>query len=198
LEADIKLTPTSYIVLGLLTQVDEATPYDLKALVAAGVGNLWSLQHTQLYAEPERLTKAGYLTERREKTGRRRKLYSITAAGREALAGWLSAGPVEALPELRDLNLLKIFFGADPRAIAESQALAHRDKLREYTDLERALTAAAGQDHDQGDGQDDGQLTALRAGIGHEREWIRYWTALKDLIRLNPGEPSGDIRRLYS
>jgi PadR family transcriptional regulator, regulatory protein AphA len=71
---DIRLTPTSFIVLGLLMQVDEATPYELKAMVAGGIGNLWSLQHTQLYAEPERLTEAGYLTETREDGGRRRKL----------------------------------------------------------------------------------------------------------------------------
>jgi PadR family transcriptional regulator, regulatory protein AphA len=167
LKADIKLTPTSYIVLGLLTQVDEATPYDMKSMVAATVGNLWSLQHTQLYAEPERLTKAGYLDEHREATGRRRKLYSITASGRQAIAAWLSAGPVDELPELRDINLLKVFFGADPRGIAGAQELAHRAKLSEYEDLERALA-----------GSDDGQLTALQAGIGHEREWIRYWSGL--------------------
>jgi PadR family transcriptional regulator, regulatory protein AphA len=168
LEDTIKLTPTSYIVLGLLTQVDEATPYDMKTMVGATVGNLWSLQHTQLYAEPERLTKAGYLAEQREQTGRRRKLYSITVAGRQALNAWLLAGPVDALPELRDINLLKVFFGADPRAIAASQAQSHRDKLREYEELEQVLA----------DGGDDSQLTALRAGIGHEREWIRYWAGL--------------------
>ena len=77
---DIRLTPTSYIVLGLLMEADEATPYDLKAMVAGGIGNLWSLQHTQLYAEPERLAGSGYLTETREDGGRRRKLYSITPA----------------------------------------------------------------------------------------------------------------------
>lgn len=175
----IKLTPTSYIVLGLLTQTDEATPYDLKGMVAAGVGNLWSLQHTQLYAEPERLAKGGYLAERREETGRRRRLYSITEPGRLALAAWLSAGPVDELPELRDINLLKVFFGADPGAIAASQELAHREKLREYEDLERVLTDVA-DDSANGDADGDGQLTALRAGIGHEREWIRYWSELTD------------------
>ena len=48
-------------------------------------GNFWTLQHAQLYTEPERLAKAGYLTERRERGGRRRKLYEITDAGRAAL-----------------------------------------------------------------------------------------------------------------
>jgi PadR family transcriptional regulator AphA len=164
----IRLTPTSYIVLGLLMQADEVTPYDLKSLVAAGVGNFWSLQHTQLYAEPERLAKAGYLTEVREDGGRRRKLYSVTAAGRAAFCAWLSAEPAGELPELRDISLLKVFFGADPRPIAAEQARAHRAKLREYEELEQALDGA----------EPAGPLTALRAGIGHEREWVSYWAAL--------------------
>lgn len=165
---DIRLTPTSYIVLGLLMQADEATPYELKAMVAGGIGNLWSLQHTQLYAEPERLTEAGYLTETREDGGRRRKLYRITPAGRGAFRGWLSAELASELPELRDISLLKIFFGADPRPIAIGQLRAHREKLREYTEIEQALTGTA----------PAGPMTTLLAGIGHEREWIRYWADL--------------------
>lgn len=35
----INLTPTSYIVLGLLSLTDEATPYDLKQMVGASVGH---------------------------------------------------------------------------------------------------------------------------------------------------------------
>jgi PadR family transcriptional regulator AphA len=165
---DIRLTPTSYIVLGLLMQAGEATPYDLKAMVAGGIGNLWSLQHTQLYAEPERLAGAGYLTETREDGGRRRKLYSITPAGRDAFHLWLSAELGGELPELRDIGLLKVFFGADPRPIAIGQLRAHREKLREYTELEQALSGA----------ELAGPVTTLLAGIGHEREWIRYWADL--------------------
>jgi PadR family transcriptional regulator, regulatory protein AphA len=73
LQDDIRLTPASYIVLGLLNQAGEATPYDLKRMVAASIGNFWSLQHAQLYTEPERLAAAGLLTEKREEGGRRRK-----------------------------------------------------------------------------------------------------------------------------
>ena len=65
----IQLTQTSYVVLGLVDQAGEATPYDLKQIVAATIGNFFSIPHSQLYAEPERLAKAGYLTERRERTG---------------------------------------------------------------------------------------------------------------------------------
>ena len=74
----IQLTQTSYVVLGLVGQAGEVTPYDLKQIVAATIGNFFSIPHSQLYAEPERLAKAGYLSERRERTGRRRKHYSLT------------------------------------------------------------------------------------------------------------------------
>jgi PadR family transcriptional regulator AphA len=78
--------PTAVIVLGLL-EFGEATPYDLKVRVAGSIGNFWSVPHSALYAEPERLAKAGLVEERREEGGRRRRVFSITAAGRRALRG---------------------------------------------------------------------------------------------------------------
>ena len=160
----IRLTPTSYIVLGLLDQAGEATPYELKAMVTAGVGNFWSLQHAQLYSEPERLAGAGYLIERRESGGRRRRRYSVTDRGREALAQWL-AEPTHGFTELRDPGLLKLFFGADRDRLAADQLEVHQAKLREY----EAIHAAAPDD------APTGPLLTLEAGIGHAREWIRFW-----------------------
>jgi len=165
----IRLSSVSYVVLGLIERVGEATPYDLKRMVALGVGNLWSLQHAQLYTEPERLAVAGYLTEERETGGRRRKRYRVTRQGRDVLRRWL-AEPTAELTELRDPGLLKLFFGADPAALAPVQLEAHRRKLAEYEAL-RAQSPA-------GDAQAPGPPLALEAGIGHEREWIRFWSRL--------------------
>jgi len=167
LQADLRLTPTSYIVLGLLAWAGEATPYDLKRMVATSIGNFWSLQHAQLYTEPERLARAGLLVEEREQGGRRRKRYRITRAGRRALRDWL-ATPSGELTELRDIGLLQLFFGADPAALAATQLETHRAKLAEYealheTPLLEELT---------------GPRLALEAGIGHQREWIRFWERL--------------------
>ena len=167
--SSIRLTPTSYIVLGLIESTGQATPYQLKQLVAAGVGNFWSLQHAQLYTEPERLTRAGYLHETRERGGRRRKRYKLTTAGREALHAWISE-PTDELPELRDLALLKLFFDADPQSLADAQLTAHRKKLNEYEQLARQ----AGQNPPRG------PFASLQAGIAHEREWVRYWQRLHD------------------
>src|SRR6266540_2673137 len=83
-----RLTPTSYVVLGLIEQMQPASPYDLKLAAAAGVGQFWSLPHTQLYSECGRLAEAGLLSERREESGRRRRIYRLNRAGEEALERW--------------------------------------------------------------------------------------------------------------
>ncbi len=91
---DIRLTPTSYIVLGLISAAGRATPYDLKRVHQQGIGGFWELNHAQIYAEPDRLVAGGYLCVEQEDGGRRRKLYELTSAGRAAFAEWL-ASPTE-------------------------------------------------------------------------------------------------------
>ena len=160
---DIRLTPTSYIVLGLIRAAERATPYDLKQMHASGIGGFWTLNHAQLYAEPDRLVEGGFLKVEREEGGRRRKLYELTAAGRRALDEWL-ATPSDEFTELRDLGLLQLFFGADARAVAEVQLRIHGEALAGY----EALHATAGS-------WPDGPRLVLESGIGHEREWLRFW-----------------------
>jgi PadR family transcriptional regulator AphA len=164
---DLALTPTSYIVLGLLEQVGEATPYELKKLVNLSVGHFWTLQHAQLYTEPDRLTRAGLLSEERETEGRRRKRYRTTDAGRRALETW-RAEPTEAFTELRDPGLLQLFFGTDPAELARRQRDVHARRLADYEQLRERL----------GDRGPPGPRLALDAGIGHEREWVRFWSQL--------------------
>jgi PadR family transcriptional regulator, regulatory protein AphA len=162
---EIDLTPTSYIVLGLLSMFGEATPYDLKRMVSVSVGQFWTLPHSQLYAESARLARAGYATEHREETGRRRKLYQLTDRGREALGRWLSVLTPEPYV-LRDLALLKLFFGADVHDLAEGQLETHRQKLAEHLALAEL---------DPGSGP-RGPWLALELGIRHERETVRFWS----------------------
>ena len=166
---EIRLTPTSYIVLGLLEMAGESTPYALKQLVAGSVGYFWSLQHAQLYTEPERLAGGGYVTEKREEGGRRRKLYSITAKGRRALEDWRTETTAE-LVELREPGLLKLFFGADARALAAVQIPANEKRLAEYEQI---------RDDMPGD-VPAGPRQALEMGIRFERAALAFWRELAE------------------
>lgn len=161
---EIELTPTSHIVLGLLSMAGEATPYELKQMTASPVGHVWSLPHSQLYAEPARLARAGYVTESQEPDGRRRKLYALTDRGRQALADWLASRTPE-LYMLRDLALLKLFFGADVGDLAEVQLKTHRARLAEYEALHAQIP----------EGTRSGPALALDLGIRHESETVRFW-----------------------
>ena len=53
--AAIRLSPTSYLVLGLIGLRGASTPYDLKRAVSRSVSYFWPFPHSQLYGEPERL-----------------------------------------------------------------------------------------------------------------------------------------------
>ena len=159
-----RLTPTSYIVLGLLELAGEATPYRLKQMVAGSVGYFWTLHHAQLYTEPERLAEAGYVSETREETGRRRKHYSLTPKGRAALDGWRSE-PTGELAELREPAVLKLFFGADPKHLAAAQLDANRRRLAEYEAIRDSMP----------DDAPSGPRRALEMGIRVERAAIAFW-----------------------
>jgi DNA-binding PadR family transcriptional regulator len=164
---EIRLTPTSYIVLGLLELAGESTPYALKQVAARSVGYFWTLQHAQLYTEPERLARGGYVTEKREETGRRRKLYSLTDKGRRALDDWRTE-PTSELAELREPALLRLFFGADPERLAAVQIPANRARLAEYEAIRDSMP----------DDVPPGPRQALEMGIRFERAALAFWEEL--------------------
>jgi PadR family transcriptional regulator, regulatory protein AphA len=168
LRSVINLTPTSYIVLGLVGVSGEATPYELKQMVAATVGNFFGVPHSQIYSEPERLARAGFLKENRETTGRRRKRYSLTARGRKALREWIDT-PTDELYELRDPGLLKLGFGTDPKKLAPVQLEAHKRRLAELEAMLAQMKVMS---------VPENQRLVLEAGIGHEREYVRFWSKL--------------------
>src|SRR4051812_26808809 len=78
----IRLTSTSFAVLSLIDALGPSSPYDLKQALEKSIENFWPVPHTTFYAEPARLARGGFLSEQQEASGRRRKLYSLTDAGR--------------------------------------------------------------------------------------------------------------------
>ena len=175
----VSLTPTSYLVLGLLAREGPSTPYDLKRHVAATIGHFWAFPHALLYKEPARLVGLGLATEQREPAGRRRRLFSITEAGREALRAWLGR-PARRSPELRDPGLLQFFFAdLEPArvgfAIAAEQLAVHRAQLARYEAGQQADDGPVGTgsrsiEHWRG--------VTLRMGLLHERAAVEFWTGI--------------------
>jgi PadR family transcriptional regulator AphA len=158
------------MVLGFLRAAGPSTPYELKRMHAISVGHFWSIPHSQLYAEPERLARAGLVSEEREQEGRRRRQFTITPAGEAALDAWL-ADPESPAPDLRDVSLIKLFFGAAAPALAERQVAAHEQMLATYEELHAALLLAPD--------SPPGPRQTLEIGIAHERALVEYWRSLQ-------------------
>lgn len=166
--AEIRLTTTSYALLALLDQLGEATSYDIKQALDKSIQNFWPVPHTTAYEEPARLTAGGYLSVEQEPGGRRRKSYSLTAAGREALSAW-AAEPVAAPPQLRDEMLLKVFAGADPSLLAEQRTEWHRAKLEELRGYLEEVR--------QADGWKPAERTLI-AGIAYQQRMLELLESL--------------------
>ena len=173
LKDELQLTTTSFVVLGLIDYLGPSTPYDLKRAIEQSVENFWPVPHTTFYAEPARLAGAGHLSERREEGGRRRRLYSLTDAGRQALQDWVAAEDA-APPQLRDETMLKVFFGADPEPLLRARRHWHEAKLAE---LEGYL---------QGVRQTDGPPGVERSLVAG----TTYHRMLLELVTSYLGEPA--------
>lgn len=169
----IRLSGTSYAVLGFVRHLGRATPYDLKQLIAESLDNFWPVPHTTFYAEPTRLAAAGYLREEQEAGGRRRKLYELTDEGRAVLEAWV-ADPAASPPQLRDEGILKIFLGADPAVVFGERRAWHEGKVTELGRYREGIEAALAEA--PGDATHrrslEGIATSLAAGAAFHRTYL--------------------------
>src|SRR5581483_2756096 len=84
-----KLSTTSYAILGLLA-LRPWTTYELTQQLKRNLHYFWPRAESGVYEEPKNLVQQGLAESRREPFGRRpRTVYTITSAGRAALARWL-------------------------------------------------------------------------------------------------------------
>jgi PadR family transcriptional regulator AphA len=160
------LTNGSYLVMGLVELMGPTTPYDLETVVQrSGMMNFWWLPHTQLYNECARLAGDGYLNEEREENGRRKRLYRVTDAGREALSRWRTE-PLDEPEQTRDPALLKLFFGGDPALIATAEIERHQRQLDEHEQVAAKI----------GDRRLGGRGTVLAYSLAYERMALDFWS----------------------
>jgi PadR family transcriptional regulator, regulatory protein AphA len=128
-----RLTDSAHAVLVLIALRGPSTAYDVKRALARLAGEYWSAPHTQVYRECARLAEAGLLDEQPEEGGRRRRVYALTDAGRDAVTAWVR-DPAASSMEIRDVASLKLFAAElstpeDVRALAEGQVADYRRRL---------------------------------------------------------------------
>jgi DNA-binding PadR family transcriptional regulator len=141
------LTTTSYAILGLLS-LRSWTSYELAEQMKRALGRFWPRAESGIYREPKKLEAHGFARSTTEHVGERpRTRYTITAAGRRALAEWVptpGAGPVVEFEQL-----VKIFYAehatkADLLATLEGVRAWVEDQAVETTGISRAYLDGQG------------------------------------------------------
>jgi DNA-binding PadR family transcriptional regulator len=123
----MKLTPSSYLVLGMV-RLGARSGYAIKKAADASTQAIWPTSLPQVYPELARLEGGGLVTRKDDPKGARaRSAYRITDKGEAAFQSWLRSTRVGPL-QFRDEGSLRLFF-AD--ALPREEQLALVKRLRE-------------------------------------------------------------------
>ena len=168
------------VVLALLAK-EPAHGYQLRARLGQALGPLGEAMNAgQIYVTLGRLEKAGLLTcERAAGLAERpdRKVYALTAAGQQRVAGWLAdvSWPGAAPAEFHLKLVAAAAAGlADPIAIVDGQ---RRELLRQLREVQRA--AMAEPDGSAASLLLEGLLLRLQADLRWLEACERHWTRRK-------------------
>lgn len=166
---DAPLSPTGKVILGLLAR-ESRSGYEIKSAVEHSTRFFWAASFGQIYPELKRLADEGLVSGSEAPVGgRKRTVYEITPAGREALRAWLRTGP--ELMELRHEGMLMAFFAyalppSERAGRLRAWARIHRDKVDALRELESHFSEQAK--------ASDSRYVVLRYGI-ESNQWAADW-----------------------
>jgi DNA-binding PadR family transcriptional regulator len=142
-----QLTPFEHVLLGMIF-VRPSSSYDLKRRFATSPMGVYQPSSGALYPALDRLARRGLLHSealRPAAGGRARRVYQLTADGRQAHLGWVRA-PVRPETVAQDLGLLLLRFVMMAEVLPPDEVLAFLASLRAalagfVTGLEQAAAA---------------------------------------------------------
>ena len=125
------LSNTAAAVLGMVA-LGARSGYDVRRAAERSLRFFWALGAPQIYAQLKHLEKSGLIAGRDDARGERaRRVFTVTAAGEAAMRTWIAAPDAAGALELRDPELLRLFF-AD--AAGPADALASIGRMRRRSD----------------------------------------------------------------
>lgn len=140
------LASTGWALLGMLSGGDELSGYDIKKWTNWVLRFFYqSPAYSQIYSELKKMEELGLVTSRMDNDAgaRSRRLYRITPAGLDAVAGWTSEAPYDP-PTLKHSVLLRVIFGhlTEPQKLREllSEHIAYCDRMQRNAGIEARAT----------------------------------------------------------
>ena len=142
-----ELTTTSYAVLSLLS-LQPWTTYELAQQMKRSLHWFWPRAESKLYQEPKKLVAHGFARSKRRYNGRRPStIYTITAAGRRALADWVRQ-PGNPAPVLEFEAIVRVLSaqngGADDLRRILQAVLDHTQELVDFGERQGLEIATGG------------------------------------------------------
>jgi PadR family transcriptional regulator, regulatory protein AphA len=135
IKTEILRNPAEYPVLGILS-LGEAHGYDICRRLHKGIGPIWKLGKSQVYALLTRLERDGLVAHERmgQENLPARNIFSITPTGEEVFREWVDA-PVNQVRDIRLEFLTKLWFArqAAPdheRTLIEQQLAVCGEKVK--------------------------------------------------------------------
>jgi len=157
--------------------------YDLTRWLALVASHFWPVGHSSIYPALASLEADGLVGHAvvASEQGPARKVYALTARGRDALLAWVDGPPPEA--QVRDEQLVRaLCYGLLPpeRALARLAQVRdyHTERLAHYAELERRLRSGL-----DPKGEYDGAITGpaytgtllvIRRGILSEASYLQW------------------------
>jgi DNA-binding PadR family transcriptional regulator len=186
-----------YALLGLLAR-ESLTGYDLTKRFDSTVGFFWSAKHSQIYPELANLTSEGLVTfELITQTSKpNKKIYTITAEGRDALRHWVETSGDKR--NVKDPLLMRIWVVGmvDPaHALAQLREIQVEEERR-WAQLREADNKLQQQGADQAtpDNVSLGAYMALRCGQMQYQayaEWLKWAIAQLEQVVAAGGNKIG-------
>jgi PadR family transcriptional regulator AphA len=194
------LTPTARVILGML-KLGVGTGYDIKKVIDFSTRFFWTASYGQIYPELKRLRKAGLVRAEEDPRGKvKRTVYSLTPKGEQALHEWLTDNE-DVLFEIRDENLLRLFFSD---MLTRDEVIANLRTQEQF--FEHVLERFREIEVDAKEGVAEGRLypyAALQYGtefIAFARDWYaeraRRLEADEELVQLEDDDASRGKTRL--
>ncbi|VEG54903.1 regulatory protein [Mycolicibacterium aurum] len=107
----VNVSPTGWVLLGMLSGGDELTGYDIKKWFNWTMRFFYSTPaYSQIYSELKRLEQASAVSSRVEAGVRNRRMYKITDRGLAAVTRWANEAVVEP-PTLKHNPVLRVMLG---------------------------------------------------------------------------------------
>jgi len=145
IKGETSRNPAEYPVLGILT-LGEAHGYDICRRLQKGIGPIWTLGKSQVYALLSRLERDGLVAHERmgQENLPARNMFRITPTGEEVFREWVDA-PVNHVRDMRLEFLTKLWFArqTDPdheRTLIEQQLAVCGEKVKRLEDLEASCS----------------------------------------------------------